>query len=285
MFAPSRTTFELMHRSSPTSRKILIIGGTSGLGLELARLLLYRGYDVIVTGRKETLFPEYKDHFKFFRNDLDNLEQTAILVKELCKSNHFDIVVNNAGILSPPCIITTKNGLEYTFQINFLSHLLIDEIILRNNHEDKPVLIAAVTSPVYRIAKGDLAVFDDKSEYRAFKAYSNSKLYLAMMCKYFVERFPLTNLICIGFDPGIFSSGIDRMQNRIFRRLYTIASPFMRKPEKVAKVMAEILERKDLISSSVYDHHSRIRAIPQTNESVWRKFWEDCYQIIGPFLQ
>ena len=58
-----------MATGGKSGRKVLITGGTSGLGLELARKLLAAGYEVWVTGR--TL--KYSD-----RGDNDCLNETRI---------------------------------------------------------------------------------------------------------------------------------------------------------------------------------------------------------------
>jgi len=273
-----------MQKPPGTTGKILITGGTSGLGLELVKLFLKKGYEIVATGRNPVTITGYENLFKFYRVDLDDLGQAALMIREICENYQFDIVINNAGVLSPPRFMQTVNDLEYTLQVNFLSHLLINEVILRKNKTGNPITIAAVTSPVYRIAKGDLIVHPMKSGYRPLKAYSGSKLYLALMCNYLPERFPDHKLMCICFDPGTFSSRIYRMQNKTFRILYRIASPFMRSPGKVAGAIAEILSTKDLSNGSIYDYRKKIRSIPQTDESAGEIFWKECYHLIGPFV-
>ncbi len=266
-----------------SEKRVLITGGTSGLGIELVKLFLKKRYKVVATGRNELNFSD--ENLRFVAVDFSDMEKVAHAMKKLLDSiDSFDIIINNAGVLSPPDFKQTDNGLEYTFQVNFLSHLLINEIILKNSKRDRPVIIAAVTSPVYRIAKPDLIILPMKSDYRPFKAYSNSKLYLAFMCKYLPERFPGLNLKCIGFDPGTFSSGIYRMQKQFFRRLYKIAAPFMRSPGKVALVLSELITREDLLNGSVYDLRRRVRSVQQINGSVEDIFWNDCYNRIEPFL-
>jgi NAD(P)-dependent dehydrogenase (short-subunit alcohol dehydrogenase family) len=173
-----------MIRSVSDSRKVLVTGGTSGLGLRLAKYFLQNGYDVVVTGRKNITFAGYGERFSLVMTDLSDMDQTSEAVKKICRNHRFDIVINNAGILSPPDFQLTVNGLEYTFQVNFLSHLMLNEIILRNADPGRSLMIASTVSPVYRIAEKDLSIYTGKSDYKPIKAYSNSKLYLALMCSY-----------------------------------------------------------------------------------------------------
>jgi NAD(P)-dependent dehydrogenase (short-subunit alcohol dehydrogenase family) len=78
----------------------LVTGGTAGIGLETARLLVARGARVIITGRdaergKEALADLGADDFvRFIAADLGDLDSVDRLVDEV---GAVDIIVNNAG--------------------------------------------------------------------------------------------------------------------------------------------------------------------------------------------
>jgi NAD(P)-dependent dehydrogenase (short-subunit alcohol dehydrogenase family) len=263
---------------------ILITGGTSGLGLELVKLFLKKGYFVIATGRQSLVIPGFEDRFKFIKVDFSDLQQTSLTIRKICESYKFDIVINNAGVLSPPDFISTINNLEYTFQVNFLAHLLINEIIIKNKPVDLPLKICSVTSPVYKLAKAGTSIINQESDYKPFKAYSDSKFCLALMCRELSARFPGQKISCFSFDPGTFSSGIFRMQGNLFRVLYKIASPFMRKPSKVAEVLSEILIKDNISSGAIYNIRKNISYLPEMDSSVTDSFWKECYDRIGSCL-
>lgn len=273
-----------MNASTQENRKVIITGGTSGLGLRLAKYFLERDYKVVVTGRKNVKLPEYRDRYSLLMTDFSNLMQTSEAVKKVCRNQRFDMVINNAGILSPPDMLLTDDDLEYTFQVNFLSHLMLDEIILMNSEPGQPLLIASIVSPVYRIAEKDLVIYPKASDYRPLKAYSNSKLYLALMCSYLHNKYPSKYLQCIGFDPGIFSSGIYRMQKKWFRMMYRIAAPLMKNPEKVAIRFGEVIKRKDLVTGAVYKSGKGKGRLPVAESMAMNFFWRECNKIIEPFI-
>ena len=273
-----------MNRSVSDTGKVLITGGTSGLGLEMAKYFLEKGLEVVATGRKNVTMPYYGDRFSLLITDFSNLKQTSDSLKELCRIHRFDIVINNAGVLSPPGFMLTGDGLEYTFQVNFLSHLMMNEIILRNSEPGNPLLIAAIVSPVYRIAENEMRIPNRGEDYRPLKAYSNSKLYLALMCSYLPQIYPSHDLQCIGFDPGVFSSGIYRMQKEWFRFLYRIAAPFMRKPGRIACRFGELTEREDLVNGAVYKSGKLKGSLPVVDFQTVSSFWQQCIKIIEPFL-
>jgi len=262
-------------------KKILITGGTSGLGLELVKLFHRQGYHVVTTGRREIASPEFYDRYLYYRVDFSDLELTASTFREIAKSHEFDIIINNAGVLSPPQRTQTKDGLEYTFQVNYLAHLLVNEIILSNQSDIKPLKIASITSPVYRLARVGT---NNGSKYRALRAYSGSKLYQALMCSYLIEHHVGKNLVCISFDPGTFDSGIYRMRGRIFTLLYGIASPFMRSAARVARVLNGVITMDDISNGVIYDFRKRIKPIPVLSKVESEAFWSESNEKISRYI-
>jgi NAD(P)-dependent dehydrogenase (short-subunit alcohol dehydrogenase family) len=273
-----------MRNTNSGKNNVLITGGTSGLGLELGRLFLDKGYNVVATGRQLVNMPGYEDRFKLFRVDFSNMEQVAVSIKKICETYDFNFVINNAGILSPPDYTPTINGYEYTFQVNYLSHLIVNEIILRKSKSTFPLIIAAVTSPVYRLAGTAFNIQSESVYYNTLKAYTSSKLYLTIMCEFLPVRFPELDLQCFSFDPGTFSSGIYRMQRKWFRGMYRFAAPFMRSPEKVARVLTDILINEKVENGKIYDLKKRCRPVPLIGQKEKDAFRERCYEIIEPFL-
>ena len=273
-----------MNETGTEPTRVLVTGGTSGLGLRLVKVFLNQGFEVTATGRKPVTLFENAERFTFLAVDFSNLKNTVDAVKELCRNSRFDIVVNNAGVLSPPDLMLTNDGFEYTFQVNFLSHLIMDEIILSKAKTGQSITIVTITSLVYRIANPDLNIRISESDYRPLKAYANSKLYLALMVLWLPQKYPSLNLRCIAFDPGIFSSGIYRMQKKYFRIMYRIGSPFMSRPEKTARRIGKLLESDDLTSGMIYRSSTRKKRIFEADKIQDKTFWEDCYRMIGPFL-
>jgi NAD(P)-dependent dehydrogenase (short-subunit alcohol dehydrogenase family) len=263
---------------------LLVTGGTSGLGLELARLFLEKGYTVIATGRKLIDLNGYGDRFVLYRIDFSDLKKVAETTKKICRDHSVGYIVNNAGILSPPGYSETVDGLEYTFQINYIAHLLINEIILGTTKDDRHIRIASVTSPVYRFAGFDPVFERGNLNYRAMRSYSSSKLYLAMICGFLSARHDKLNLNCFSFDPGTFSSGIYRTQKKWFRGMYRIAAPFMKNPSGVAKVLAELLLMDDIVNGMVYNTSKRPRPLPSVDISRKAAFMDLSYGLIDKYL-
>lgn len=94
----------------------------------------------------------------------------------------------------------------------------------------------------------------------------------------------MSELRCIGFDPGIFSSEIYRMQKEWFRILYRIAAPFMRSPDKVAIRFGEVIKREDLTDGAVYRSGKGKGSLPIAETRDINAFWKECDKIIRPYV-
>lgn len=85
------------------NKTILITGGTSGIGQELARQLLQRGNTVMVTGRDQTGLDATKrsvPDVHVFRSDVADPEAIVSLHDSvLARFPALDMLVNNAGIM------------------------------------------------------------------------------------------------------------------------------------------------------------------------------------------
>jgi len=264
--------------------KILITGGTSGLGLELVRHFLEKGYFVVTTGRREIIVSGYEERLSFYRADFCDLRQTAETFRTICREYTFNYVIYNAGILSPSEFTKTNDGYELTYQVNFLAHLLVNEIIIQHHDPGIPLRVAAVTSMAYRVADHEFKSVSSPSMYRAWRAYSDSKLYLALMCSYYSGKFADTKIQFFSFDPGIFGSQLYRTQSGVFRIIYQTGVKILKKPEKQAAVLSDLLTGSDIKNGSVYDVRKRLRKLPETDSTEIGAFWECTKMEVNKFL-
>ena len=86
---------------SPTSKKVIIVGATSGIGKEMALQYVNKGYTVGITGRREVLLQELQQKFpsQIFTECFDvraneSIDHLTALIK---KMNGVDIFIYNAG--------------------------------------------------------------------------------------------------------------------------------------------------------------------------------------------
>lgn len=262
-----------------SKKRILVTGGTSGLGLELVKLFLDDGSEVYATGRNYPVsLSDDKPGFHFIQVDFSDLGQVRSVIKKVLSSGTgFDLVVNCAGVLTPPVYTATIDGFEYSFQVNFLAHLMIGDLIVDSLEAQKTLGMVSVTSPVYKYIEPGFK-WPEKKGYRPFRVYCESKYYMLFTGNYLKKIHEGKDLFVFSLDPGIFSSGIYRMQKGWFRRMYKIAAPFMRSSHNVARNLHGILIGDGLIEDRIYKHSCR-RSIPSPpmNEGLW-KFMAACHE-------
>ena len=261
-------------------KKVLITGGTSGLGLELVKLFLSDGAEVYATGRKMADILSDNSGFHFIQVDFSDLKQVEAVISQVASSQpEFDLVINNAGVLSPHDFALSKDGFEYTFQVNVLAHLLLDDIIVRSMPEGSDLRIAFVTSPVYRYVK-PLFIFPQKNNYNPFKTYCETKYYLLLAGSFLKLKYPDKDLKIIGLDPGIFSSRIYRMQKSWFHKMYWVGAFFMRSSENVAGKLHRILNDSRFTENRVhYRSGKRSQPFPPMSSAA-EKFMAACHDLV-----
>lgn len=96
-----------------TARTVLITGGTSGIGLELAGQLLERGNVVVVTGRKKEALAAAQQRFPALhaiRSDVSDPDAIRLLYETVSQQfPRLNTLVNNAGLMR---IIKAVNSLD-----------------------------------------------------------------------------------------------------------------------------------------------------------------------------
>lgn len=89
-------------------KTMMIIGGSSGIGKQVAKLSLEQGAQVIIVGRNKEKLSQTEDELKNFGKitsiqcDITNLEQLNHFIKNMPE---VDYLVNSAGIFAPKSFI------------------------------------------------------------------------------------------------------------------------------------------------------------------------------------
>jgi NAD(P)-dependent dehydrogenase (short-subunit alcohol dehydrogenase family) len=157
-----------------TPRTILITGSTDGLGRACARELAAGGHSVVVHGRdrgKAERVAEEVGGAPVLVADLASLDEVRRLAEEAAALESLDVLVNNAGIVSPQRE-TSADGHELTFAINYLAGFALTLPLLRR--DPPPARVVNVAS----IGQAPID-FDDvmlERGYDAYRAYAQSKL-------------------------------------------------------------------------------------------------------------
>ena len=168
-----------------TGKRALVTGGSDGIGMGLASWLAAAGAEVLLPVRNErkgeaaitAIRQQTPDANVSLRAlDLSSLASVAALGAALREEGRpMHILINNAGVMTPPERQTTTDGYELQFGTNHLGHVaLVAQLLplLRAGH-------ARVTSQVSISANSGAINWDDlnwERSYRGQRAYSQSKI-------------------------------------------------------------------------------------------------------------
>lgn len=122
--------------------KVLVTGGTKGIGKAIADKLSQEGAEVIVTARNPS--PDIKHHF--IAADLSKREDIDRLAKEV---NSVDILINNIGGNNTPgggfSTLTDEDWMN-SLQLNLLTSIRLDRALLPAMIERKNGVIIHISS-------------------------------------------------------------------------------------------------------------------------------------------
>ena len=114
---------EATRGTPPYGGTALVTGGGSGLGVEMSRVLVSMGYDVVITGRNEEALrataAELGDRVRPEVCDVSDAEQVDAL-RDRLSGVEVAVLVNNAGVGGPvaPLVDLTPQEWDEVFAIN-----------------------------------------------------------------------------------------------------------------------------------------------------------------------
>lgn len=231
----------------------VITGANRGIGLEIARSVLAAGYDVVMACRNVKLARQVRDSFagvfpkariEVLALDLANLASVRAFADEmLARGERIDLLMNNAGALLDHSE-TTVDGLEFNVSVNYVGPYLLTRSLL-------PLLgkgsrIVNMASLVYRYGRIDLPEFFTHGlksrKYKRFAVYSNSKLAITLFTLSLAEKLRDRGITVNASDPGIVSTDIIRMNNKLVDTLCDIFfRPVINTPAQGAATAVDLL--------------------------------------------
>lgn len=158
-----------------TKNTILITGGSSGIGLELATQLLKRGNIVIVTGRYHLKLDEARKKvpgLKTIQSDQSNPSAVRDLYKKvITQYPKLNVLVNNAGIMRKINLQANSDLEDVTQEIEinlngpiwmtsqFLSHLKRQKSAAIINISSGLAFVPMAISPIYSASKAAIHAY------------------------------------------------------------------------------------------------------------------------------
>jgi NAD(P)-dependent dehydrogenase (short-subunit alcohol dehydrogenase family) len=172
-------------------KRVLITGANSGIGYHAALKLARKGAHVMLASRdrkrgEEALARLDADspsaHTELVIFDLASLGSVRDFAeKELAKHRPMHILINNAGVMTPPKRLQTADGFELQFGTNVLGHFALSALLMpalemaaaESGERPRVVTIASIAHKRGQLDFDDL---QSTKSYGPMRAYQQSKL-------------------------------------------------------------------------------------------------------------
>ena len=151
-----------------SKKKILIIGGSSGIGRELIKFLDEDNFEIFTTYNKNKIMSIDKKKITQFKLDITSNVQIEKFKKQLNKmKNFFDRIIFLQGQLKGKSLNDFKtNSIRENFDINFIGQAILLKKIRKNiNKNCLIIFISSISAlrgsydPIYAASKGAIVSF------------------------------------------------------------------------------------------------------------------------------
>ena len=168
-------------------RRVIITGGSSGLGLASAEELASQGADITLVARgaerlveaSQQLRNRYPDARITERVlDVSNLDEVRTFAKEI--SGPVDLLMNNAGLMGPDFALSIE-GIESQMATNHIGHFLLTSLLWERLEEATKPRVISLSSVVHRRGKLKAESVEEirgakKESYDRWQRYADTKL-------------------------------------------------------------------------------------------------------------
>ena len=190
----------------------LVTGASSGLGLETARTLVDRRWDVVAAVRAASAAP---DGCEVLELDLADLASVRRAAEEFGgRHDRLDVLVNNAGVMFTP-FSRTADGFELQFGTNHLGHFLLTRLLT-------PLLVRSAPARVVTLSSAGHVMSDihwddpnyERRPYDKFEAYGQSKTANILFTVELERRLGPRGVHAYAVHPGMVATNLARHMSR-----------------------------------------------------------------------
>jgi NAD(P)-dependent dehydrogenase (short-subunit alcohol dehydrogenase family) len=190
-----------------SGKRVVVVGGTGGIGRAFSRLMAARGAQVTIVGR--TFREVDTPGIRFMKADLELMSEAVRIGRDL-SAEELDLVVFTTGIMPGPERTETAEGIERDLAVSYLSRLAM----LR---EMGPRLGKDRTNPIGKPrvfvmgmpgsnAQGNIEDLNSEKTFSPMPAHMNTVAGNEALVLYGARQYPDINFY--GLNPGLIKSNI-----------------------------------------------------------------------------
>lgn len=193
--------------------RILVTGGSDGIGLATATKLAEAGHDVVIHGRPGEKLDNATARVRIVAAsgvtvdrigaDLASLAKVAAMAEEIAaRFPDLGAAILNAGVMTRERA-ESHDGIELTFAVNHLATMLLAERLAPVLRANAPARIVVVSSMVHSSGRIDFDDLQARRGYDGMNAYSASKLANVYMTRVLAERLDPAEVTVNALHPGV----------------------------------------------------------------------------------
>jgi NAD(P)-dependent dehydrogenase (short-subunit alcohol dehydrogenase family) len=264
------------------SKTVLITGGNSGIGKATAIEIAKSGATVVIgcrdKKRGEAAVEEIKKassnaKVEMLQLDLSSMQSVRNAAEEFKKKhNRLDVLINNAAVFLRNREVT-EDGLEKTFETNYLSHFLLTHLLL-------DTLKASAPSRIINVASKHTGIkinFDDlqtEKNYSFMKAVGPTKLGMILFSRELSKKLEGTGVTVNSLHPGLAKSNILQQVPGFVKFLFTMMSTSAEKCAETSVYLATSPE-VEKVSGKYFEKKKEVKpGANATNEADAKRLWE-----------
>lgn len=247
----------------------VLTGANGAMGVHITKALLSAGYSLWMVCKPEPLADAFLQEMKtafpdasieVVEADLASLASLRNMVATLKqKIGHLDLLINNAGILTP-FIFTGTDGYDIHWTINYLAPVFICENLSCLLSEGSRV-INTVSCSMYIGRLKDERPFEDLTDKKArrIQKYSDAKLGLLHYSLFLADEWKARGIAVCCSDPGIVDTPLISMHNGVDFFSDLLFRPLIKKPEEGARTAITLALEEETPASGLYFNNKKRR--------------------------
>ena len=202
------------------ARNVLITGGNSGIGYEMALALAAQGDRVIIAARSESKSRAAVEEIRF-KHPQAKIEALSLDLADFANVDHFsgtllktmpviDVLILNAGLYTTK-LHTLANGYEAMMGIMHFGHFRLAQHLLNAVKASAQGRIVVTSSMIHNIGTIDEASFTNpKRHLTGLHAYGQAKLANLLFTRELAKRLAGSTVTVNAFHPGAVATDIYR---------------------------------------------------------------------------
>ena len=266
------------------TRNVLITGGNSGIGYEMALALAAQGDRVIIAARSEHKSQEAIARIKAAQPaaavealslDLADFANVDRFAKTLLATMPvIDVLILNAGLYTMK-LSKLASGYESMIGIMHFGHFRLAQHLLGAVKAAKQGRVIVTSSMIHRLGKIDEASFTDPTRHiSGLHAYGQAKLANLLFTRELARRLKNTAVTVNAFHPGAVATDIYRQVPRFLQPLIRLTMLTPAQGADTAVWMATAPEFADISGEYFISRKRKDGSARSQDVELARKLWQ-----------